>query len=459
MRSLTLSILLPAVALAACGSHPTPTAGSQDGGSIGGGGGADAGSDAGPSAAEPPPGSYPAVACQELGGVDPWTPAPGTFSVPEDLGRILACEHTASLGGYDEFIIQYITQGPIGTLHRASALLYLPTGGASGLPLVAVDHGTSGMGPSCGPSHVTQVSDYMALPLVQAGYAVVAPDYVGMGVDEGGVSPYMVGEAAAYAILDGVRAMKGFHDPRFDASQLSGELFVAGHSQGGQATLFAQQLFDPTATGFTLLGSVSWAPGLGDVRELGQVLSPSASTQGIGTLLLMGLYGQWSYHGAPPLASWLTDSAQTQLPSLLHDQCLSEELSSIPNAWPTFGDALTPAFLSAAEACPLDGGSCPSFEPWASELLDAEPGSFTSSVPALILQGESDTTVPPETTACIAQRLEQHDTPVQLCGYAMTDHLSIVQNSMADAVRWMAARRQGQTPNVCPAPLAESCNP
>ncbi len=458
MRSLLLGSLLTAI-LAACGNRPPATSGSAAGGTAGG---TDGGADAGASPGSP--GGYPTVACEEPGQIDPWAPVAGDFSVPADLGRILACEHSATVATssppYDEFVIQYVTQGPVGTLHRASALLYLPSGESDGgVPLVAVDHGTSGMGPSCGPSHVTAVADYMALPLVQAGYAVVAPDYVGMGVDEGGVSPYMVGEAEGYAILDAVRAMKGFHDPRFDASRLSGELFLAGHSQGGQATLFAHALFDPATAGFTLLGSVSWAPGLGDVRGVGQAMSGGASTNGLGTLLLMGLYGEWSYHGAPPLSDWLTQSAQAQLPGLLHDQCLAEELTSIPAAWPTFGDALTPPFLAAAQSCPLNGGSCPSFEPWATELVDAQPGGFTSAEPALLLQGESDTTVAPETTACIEKRLQEHQTPVQLCGYAATDHLTIVQNSIGDAIRWMAARRLGQTPDVCPAPLAESCAP
>ena len=82
-----------------------------------------------------------------------------------------------------------------------------------------------------------------------------------------------------------------------------------------------------------------------------------------------------------------------------------------------------------------------------------------SIAPALIMQGEQDTLVLPETTACIEARLQANGTSQETCGYALDNHLTIVTDSMANALAWMDGRRLGQNPNVCPAPLAETCTP
>ena len=439
--------------------------------------------DAGPDAGKPDAGPADAgftddggVACLELGSLNIWAPVPAALSVPADLGEILACVHVATFtqaelataaltnaaNGYDLYQIQYVSQGPVGTPVRVTGLLYAPTGGAdAGLastPLVGLAHGTSGMGPNCGPTHVTTYADYMALPIVAHGWAVVATDYPGMGVDDGATSPYLVGPAEAYSILDSVRAAFQFHDSRFDASSLSGELFFAGHSQGGQATLFAHQLYDSTVGG-KLLGSVSWAPALGDPREMGQLLTADTFTLGTGTLVVMGLYGNMSYYGGPAATTWLSTSAQAQLPTILYDQCLVDGTTVMSTLWPTLGDMLQIGFLSAVAACPFDGGSCPGFAQWATELEGDVPGAFKSPAPALIMQGEADTLVLPETTACIEARLQANGTSQETCGYALDNHLTIVTDSMSAALTWMDARRLGENPDVCPAPLAETCTP
>jgi pimeloyl-ACP methyl ester carboxylesterase len=432
--------------------------------------------DAGLGDAGPPGGTFTdgGVTCQELGALNIWAPVAAPLPLPGDLGEILACVHVGSFSqaelqaatlsdaanGYELYDIQYVSQGPIGTPVLVTGLLYAPSGNpdAGTIPLVGLAHGTSGMGPNCGPTHFTAYTDYMALPIVAHGWAVVATDYPGMGVDDGAVSPYLVGSAEAYSILDSVRAAFHFHDSLFDSSSLSGELFFAGHSQGGQATLFAHQLYDPSVGG-TLLGSVSWAPALGDPRELGQLMTADTLTLGTGTLVAMGLYGNMSYYGTPAASSWLSSSAQAQLPSILYDQCLVDGSTVMSAIWPTLGELLQPAFLGAAAACPLDGGACPGFAPWATELEGDVPGGFTSSAPALIMQGEADTLVLPETTACIEARLEANGTPEETCGYLLDNHLTIVTDSMSAALTWMDGRRNGQSPDVCPAPLAETCTP
>ena len=418
------------------------------------------------------------AACVESGQIDVWKPVAAALTTA-DRGRVLACEHVRTVSatqlaesdnykgrgwtadnGYEEFVIQHASEGPAGQAHRGSALLYLPAGGKPPYPLVAVNHGTNGIGPKCGPTHERVTVDYMALPLVGHGYAVVAADYPGMGVDEG-IYAYGVGDAEGRGILDAVRAARQFKDARFDgATDLTDELFLYGHSQGGHATLFAQQLHDGPSSvgGFRLLGAVSVAPGLADLRGLEQIIGqPARALDAASLFMLMTLYSHATYRGAPAASEWLTPSAALTLPGYFKDQCWSSLSVTVPGTFFRNDGLYLPAFLTGASGCPFNGSACPNFSPWAGYFQATVPGDFKSDVPVLLLQGESDDVVPATTTACLSNRLAARGTPLHTCGYAGIDHYKIVGASMDATLAWMSARRAGRDENPCPAPLAAKC--
>ena len=408
------------------------------------------------------------------GDVDVWSASADPIAESE-RGHLLHCAHVGTFTagqvanmppyptaldpathGYDLFVIQYVSEARAGVALPVSALVYTPSDGASAVPVVALGHGTLGVGPSCGPSHVPVLTDALAIPLVGRGYAVIAPDFAGNGVDNG-MSSFLVGRAEGAAMLDGVRALAELHDPRFDAKQLGSDLFVAGHSQGGHAALFAHQLYD-SSVGFNLLGSIALAPALGSARQWSMFFAAPARPFGpMEALGLSALYSHMVFTGSPTASAWLLPAAEVTVQTTLHDQCLASLAMNLPANGQTLGDVYQPSFLAAAGRCSF-AGSCPDFEPWAAELVGEEPGRFASTIPSLILQGTSDVIVPPPTVACIVERMRASRTPVQACGYAGADHASIVGAAAADMIRWMAARRTGANPNVCGAPLTATCS-
>jgi Secretory lipase len=452
--------------------------------------GADAGTDAGPSVPWDgglwvDAGPFPAVTCIESSPLSSqnWTLDTTPLSLPQDEGRLLACYHTNSYNqlsaqalaapylldgivastGFDEYIIQYASQGPPGTIRHVTALVYLPNGGQTSAPLVSIGHATSGMGPLCGVTHITSYADYLALPLVVQGMAVVATDYPGMGVPDG-VSPYAVGWAEGMSILDAARATTQIHDsPRFDASQLSRQLLLFGHSQGGQSTLFAHQIYaqqNGPSLGLDLFGSVSFAPAYGDLRGVGDLVADAGTADEQDQFFLsMTMLAQSAYFGGPPLDQVFSSSAVTALPAVLETECTVTAMPGVEMEWPTVGDLFSPTFMADFSACDFDGGPCPSLAPWDTNLYAAVPGEFSSPVPALILQGEADTQVYPETTACITARLETEGTPVQTCAFAGATHITVVTEGMGSALTWISGRLSGTTPGVCDAGLIETCNP
>ena len=416
------------------------------------------------------------AACPEIGTTDPWEDRLSDLTLA-DRGKLIRCAHVATFDaaqainalpyppavepatmGYELFVIQYVSEGRANVARAVTALVYAPSGGPTGLPMVALGHGALGIGPRCGPSHVPSLTDSIAVPFAGRGYAVVAPDFAGNGVDNG-MTSYLLGAPEAAAVLDGVRALRSLHDPRFDSAQLGNELAFVGHSQGGHAALFAHQLFGPDLN-LSLLGSVAMAPGLGSARQWSTNYTGSSRPVSVmETFALASLYSRMLYVGAPPGDTWLTPQALVSVPSLLHDNCLSALVTSLSGAFGTLGDLYTPSFMAAAEACSFGSPeACPEFEPWASSFVADQPGEITSEHPSLILHGLADVVVPPSSAACIVDRMKARGTPVQACGYWGVDHSAIVPVGIGDAVRWIAGRRAGNTLEVCPAPLMAVCD-
>jgi pimeloyl-ACP methyl ester carboxylesterase len=106
--------------------------------------------------------------------------------------------------------------------------------------VVSWAHGTLGSADVCAPSrdtvdaaaHIFNQAPHILLNgLVRQGWAVVMTDYEGLGTP--GPHPYLLGQSQARGILDIVRAARALHP------ELSSTVALVGHSQGGQAVLFA----------------------------------------------------------------------------------------------------------------------------------------------------------------------------------------------------------------------------
>jgi pimeloyl-ACP methyl ester carboxylesterase len=160
----------------------------------------------------------------------------------------------------------------------------VPPGGYS---VITWAHGTVGCADRCAPSRDVETSDthafnsYVHLLLnefLNAGWAVVMTDYEGLGTK--GLHPYQLGESEARGILDIVLAARSFHP------ELSNRLAIVGHSQGGQAALFAAHHHGHTA---------GWKPEI-DLRGVA-ALAPASC---IKTLVSLSTRQDLTAGGEPP---------------------------------------------------------------------------------------------------------------------------------------------------------------
>ena len=152
------------------------------------------------------------------------------------LGIRTAAQLTAETGipmpnDVNLYKIRYETPDLHGQKDTASGLLVVPAI-STALPLVCYQHGTVGQ-KSAVPSNLVGEA-VLAMAFGSLGYAVVAPDYLGLG-DSRGFHPYVHAETEASAGLDLIFAAKEYA-PSISLN-LSQQLFVTGYSQGGHAAM------------------------------------------------------------------------------------------------------------------------------------------------------------------------------------------------------------------------------
>lgn len=175
-------------------------------------------------------------------------------------------------------VIEYWTRGVGGVTQPASGALYLPSGEAppGGWPVITYDHGTTGLGAGCGgqsdpagaPWPESQApQDVFLRHLVSKGFAVVAPDYLGLGRFDTGPHPYLDIDTEATATLDMLRAARSVRD------DLSPVWLAAGMSQGGHAALATAHRQPGYAPELDFRGTIAIDPA-SDVEKVAPLLGP-----------------------------------------------------------------------------------------------------------------------------------------------------------------------------------------
>ena len=301
-----------------------------------------------------------------------------------------------------------------------------------GWPVMSWAHPTTGAIGRCAPS---TGDDPFALiegihELLGAGFAVAATDYPGMGAN--GPPSYLIGASEGNSVLDAARAARAIPD-----AHVSDRLLLWGHSQGGQAALFAAQSTATYAPDLHVLGVAVAAPAV----ELAELLDDDiVDASGV----TLGAYAFDAYHrvyGAKDpsvdFGSILTPAGQQALPQMA-PLCLlgqNKELHAI-------ADPLVGHFLSANPA---------TVQPWSTLLAQNTPAGSGIGVPILVAQGRADTLVRPTTTDQYVQKLCTAGEQVEYHTVANATHAEIAEESIPTLIQWLSDRTAGRPPpTTCP---------
>lgn len=184
-------------------------------------------------------------------GVAVATPSPVAVSHAHDqlvsatvLARMSQQEVVAYLAGYsldtssvrhgvDLYLMTYRTTDVDGHPTTASALVVLPRTRSTTLRTVTWLHGTR-MHRDETASRADNMDRGASVLFAAAGFATVAPDYLGLGVGPGH-HPYMLSEPTVTASVDALRASRAL--AARTGKRLDRRVLVSGFSQGGQAAM------------------------------------------------------------------------------------------------------------------------------------------------------------------------------------------------------------------------------
>ncbi|MFI9406178.1 alpha/beta fold hydrolase [Nocardia sp. NPDC052316] len=189
-------------------------------------------------------------------------------------------------------VVEYWMAGSDGTPKPASGAVLIPPdpAPAGGWPILAFAHGSFGLGPGCGAQsdpasgpwpELRVAEDKFVASFLSKGFAVVAPDYLGLGRFDTGPHPYLELKTEATATIGLIKAARSHF------AELSRTWVVLGGSQGGHAALgvahlhrnYAPELdfrgaiaIDPASDAESLLPMAGpWGPDL--PSEVGQALT------------------------------------------------------------------------------------------------------------------------------------------------------------------------------------------
>ncbi|MDG4533772.1 prolyl oligopeptidase family serine peptidase [Streptomyces sp. AV19] len=339
----------------------------------------------------------------------PLAPAPaGTPIAATDRGP------DATFGRARRWTVLHHSADAHGADIAVSATLLVPDGPPpeGGRPVVAWAHGTTGVADACAPSHAANLGDAVYVQeiraFLRAGYAVAATDYPGLGTP--GMHTYLVGADEGNAVVDSVLAARRI------LPGLSATWFAAGHSQGGQAALFAARAAQ-RAPGLRFGGAVAVAPASHLDTMLPGVIAAHQPAQL--TFALYSLAGLTTTDRSLSLDRLLGPTA-TRTATRVFGECLKDRHPSLNGVTTEQALPFPPARLAALGRTMAAYGN---------------PDRAAVPSPVLIVQGGNDLDVPAQWTAQVARNLRALGSPaVAERTYPGRGHDDVLGQSICDVL-------------------------
>jgi pimeloyl-ACP methyl ester carboxylesterase len=359
------------------------------------------------------------------------------YTLPSPLpagapGGIVRTEELASApAGTVAWRVLYHSTDVVGTAIVVSGVIVAPDtpAPAGGRPVVGWGHPTTGTAPKCAPSNGIDPFDLIEGmgDLINAGYAVAAADYPGLGVP--GPNSYLVGTSEGNSVLDAVRAAGNLPETGVTSGS---DVLLWGHSQGGQAVLFAAQDAPTYAPELQVRGVAVAAP----AAELGALLNDDivdASGVSLGSYAFAAY--QTVYGATTPglsLDQILTPEGAAATPGMA-ELCLigqNKELHAL-------ADPLVGNYLKADPT---------TTQPWATLLAENTPGAKPVAVPLFVAQGDADTLVLPAATEQFVTGACTAGDHVIFKTYQGASHGTVATVAMPDVLTFFQATREGTPP-------------
>jgi pimeloyl-ACP methyl ester carboxylesterase len=359
------------------------------------------------------------------------------YKVPDPLppgapGQLIRSERL--LGAPDGAIawrILYHSRDVKGHDIAVSGIVVAPlrTAPKQGRPVVAWAHPTTGAAQACAPSLF--VDPFILIEglheFLADGDVVVATDYSGMGA--AGSPSYLIGTTEGNNVLDSVRAARAIRDARAGT-----RLLLWGHSQGGQATLFAARAVPTYAPELHLVAVAVAAPAV----QLGALLRDDVGDfLGVG----LGAYAFAAYrqvYGPQVDLTTVLTPAGAAATATIAKTCASPSTAALKK----LADPLVGTYLAHDPD---------QVAPWKTWLADNVPAPSGIGVPILVAQGENDKLVHVATTNAYVTALCANHERVYYDTMTDASHALIGFKARPQVRKWFSDLLAGR-------PVTPTCN-
>lgn len=347
------------------------------------------------------------------------TPATLAATKPGELLRQEAFSGYSLPKGATAVRILYHSLDATGGNVATSGVVLIPAGSPppKGWPVIAWGHGTSGVARLCAPSVMKDVyyGDEGLMPMVAAGFAVVATDYHGLGTE--GPHQYVNKVAQAHDVVYSIPAAHAA------VHSLGSKWVVVGHSQGGLAAWGVAEaeygLKDPD-----YLGAVSVA---GVAREA-DFFSHLGSTSGVGFYLAFmaaGIHARYPQFNPRDLIS---DAVLEHYDDVTTQGCFYYGYATYAAA--PKGTLLRPQWEKSE---------------WIHRFFEGNAVAHAPiGGPLFVIAGEADQTVPIQGVRAAVKQMCAAKQLVTFRSYPGLDHDPTMEKSTPDQLEWIRARLAGK---------------
>ncbi len=371
---------------------------------------------------------------------------------------------TPATTGTSLYRVEFRTTRGDGTAGTSTARVYLPKKPrALPLPVIVIGHPTDGIAPSCTPSKDLSSNNELALPWAALGYAVIVPDYSGLGNE--GVQSYLDNRDQAYSLLDGARALRKLLSP----GALNPQVLAVGYSQGGGAVLSAQALAGQYGCDGKLQAAIVFAPEwpsrLNSFGYVDMLRNPGDLTisAGIGKPVVaeMRQYAYFANHAGLNHAGDAFPAAKAAgMSNAIATLCQTPLGGYVQGNALHLGDLIDDSLRTGLLSC-IDGNACSGD---AKDYFDYLQNNFVtadkSGAPVLFIQGLADQImVPYQEAACNLDKLSKEGVNAQVCADFSATHTSVVGRNADFAIAWGQAVLSGGARPSCSSFGMPPCSP
>ncbi|WP_207435030.1 alpha/beta fold hydrolase [Sabulibacter ruber] len=353
-------------------------------------------------------------------------PAAGLQEIANTNGR----SELAALIKYDVDVYRmvYLTQYN-GQEIQASGLMVVPLNMSAPGPILSAHHGTT-FDQKYAPSNF-QINSLTGFePFGAAGYLTLVPDFIGYGVSRQILHPYYDLKHSGTAVVDMIKAGKSFFSK--NNIKTTGQLFLAGYSEGGYVTLAAQKEIEENPDhGLTVTASGAGAGGYDLEGMLSRVIGGQPYEYPANLAFILQAYNT-TYGWNRPLTDFFQEPYATRIQELIDGTRTSSSINSALAKDPA--KLFNPAFLTA-----LRGNG----EQALKEALKRNSlKNFVPKSPTRLYHGTADIMVPYDNTVSTYNAMKAAGAPdLKFISIPGGGHGSSLEPMIRDLIPWIEGFR------------------